>query len=91
RAAALGFPAAALTDRNGLYAAMSYSDAACDAGVQPVIGIMLGVARPDLPEGVTPMFDWLALYAQDATGYDNLCALVSMAHLDRPIEQVPHV
>ncbi|WP_287460232.1 DNA polymerase III subunit alpha [Sphingomonas sp.] len=91
RAAALGFPAAALTDRNGLYAAMSYSDAACDAGVQPVIGVMLGVARPDLPDGVAPIFDWLALYAQNATGYDNLCALVSMAHLDRPIEQVPHV
>ncbi|WEK42681.1 MAG: DNA polymerase III subunit alpha [Candidatus Sphingomonas colombiensis] len=91
RAAALGFPAAALTDRNGLYAAMSYSDAACDAGVQPVIGVMLGVARPDLPDGVAPIIDWLALYAQDAVGYDNLCALVSMAHLDRPIEQAPHV
>ena len=91
RAAALGFPAAALTDRNGLYAAMSYSDAACDAGVQPIIGVMLGIARPDLPEGVAPIVDWLALYAQDTTGYDNLCALVSMAHLDRPIEQAPHV
>ncbi|WP_137785629.1 DNA polymerase III subunit alpha [Sphingomonas sp. 3P27F8] len=91
RAAALGFPAAALTDRNGLYAAMAYSDAACDAGVQPVIGVMLGVARPDLPDGVAPIIDWLALYAQDERGYDNLCALVSMAHLDRPIEQVPHV
>ncbi|WP_298670131.1 DNA polymerase III subunit alpha [uncultured Sphingomonas sp.] len=91
RAAALGFPAAALTDRNGLYAAMSYSDAACDAGIQPVIGVMLGIARPDLPDGVAPIVDWLALYAQNMAGYDNLCALVSAAHLDRPIEQAPHV
>ncbi|MGJ3629920.1 PHP domain-containing protein [Sphingomonas sp. MMS24-JH45] len=46
RAAKLGFPAAGLTDRNGLYAAMAFSDAANGAGVQPVIGTMLGIARP---------------------------------------------
>lgn len=87
----LGFPAAALTDRNGLYAAMAYSDAAIAAGVQPVIGTMLGLVRPDCPEGAAPALDWLALYAQDEAGYANLCALVSHAHLDRPIEQPPHV
>ena len=91
RAAKLGFPAAALTDRNGLYAAMAFSDAAMGAGVQPVIGTMLGIVRPDLPDGVAPALDWIALYAQDATGYDNLCALVSHAHLDRPPELAPHV
>ncbi|MFL0414570.1 DNA polymerase III subunit alpha [uncultured Sphingomonas sp.] len=91
RAAQLGFPAAALTDRNGLYAAMAYSDACFDAGVQPVIGTMLGVARPDMPEGVAPIVDWIALYAQDERGYDNLCELVSRAHLDRPIDLPPHV
>ncbi|WP_375250031.1 DNA polymerase III subunit alpha [Sphingomonas sp.] len=91
RAAKLGFPAAGLTDRNGLYAAMAFSDAAVGAGVQPVIGTMLGLARPDMPDGVAPVLDWIALYAQDATGYDNLCALVSHAHLDRPLELAPHV
>ena len=35
--------------------------------------------------------DWLALYAQDEAGYRNLCALVSAAHLDRPVEEEPHV
>ena len=91
QARALGFPAAALTDRNGLYAAMAFSDAAKKDGVQPIIGTMLGVARDDMPEGAAPVLDWLALYAQDMTGYDNLCALVSMAHMDRPIEQAAHV
>ncbi|MBX9858486.1 MAG: DNA polymerase III subunit alpha [Sphingomonas sp.] len=91
RAQELGFPAAALTDRNGLYAAMAFSDAARGAGVQPIIGAMLGVARPDLPEGVAPILDWLALYAQDEAGYQNLCALVSQAHLARPLELAPHV
>jgi DNA polymerase III subunit alpha len=85
-----GFPAAALTDRNGLHAAMAFSDAAMKAGVQPIIGAMLGVARP--PRGdAPPALDWLALYAQDEGGYRNLCELVSRAHLDRPIEQEPHV
>jgi len=91
RAQELGFPAAALTDRNGLYAAMAFSEAARGSGVQPVIGAMLGVARPDLPEGVAPVLDWLALYAQDDAGYQNLCALVSQAHLARPLELAPHV
>ena len=91
RARELGFPAAALTDRNGLYAAMAYSDACFSSGVQPVIGAMLSVARPDTPEGLEPVLDWIALYAQDQTGYDNLCHLVSCAHLDRPIEWPAHV
>jgi DNA polymerase-3 subunit alpha len=91
RARELGFPAAALTDRNGLYAAMAFSDACKGGGVQPVVGTMLAVKRPDMPEGVEAPLDWLALYAQDAAGYDNLCALVSRAHLDRPIEQPAHV
>ncbi|GAA3721312.1 DNA polymerase III subunit alpha [Sphingomonas cynarae] len=86
-----GFPAAALTDRNGLYAAMAYSDAAKKSGVQPIIGTMLGVCRPDMPDGVTVPLDWIALYAQDKPGYDNLCALVSHAHLGRPIELAAHV
>ncbi|MDB5708107.1 MAG: polymerase subunit alpha [Sphingomonas bacterium] len=91
RAQELGFPAVALTDRNGLYAAMAFSDACKGAGVQPVIGAMLGLARPDMPEGVEPVIDWIALYAQDEAGYQNLCGLVSQAHLDRPLELAPHV
>ena len=31
------------------------------------------------------------LLAQDEGGYDNLCRLVSAAHLDRPLEEEPHV
>ena len=91
RARELGFPAVALTDRNGLYAAMPFSEACLKAGVQPVIGTLLAVKRPNMPEGVTAPIDWLTLYAQDQAGYENLCNLVSMAHLDRPIEEEAHV
>ncbi|HEX8223314.1 MAG TPA: DNA polymerase III subunit alpha [Allosphingosinicella sp.] len=86
----LDFPAAALTDRNGLYAAMAFTDACREAGVQPIVGAMLAVARPGSAGG-QPALDWLALYAQDSTGYDNLCALVSEAHLGRPLEEPAHV
>jgi DNA polymerase-3 subunit alpha len=86
----LGFPAAALVDRNGLYAAMPFTDACVAEGVQPIIGTLLGVARPaDIgPEGG---IDWLVLLAKDEAGYDNLCKLVSSAHLDRPVYEQPHV
>ena len=91
QARALGFPAAAITDRNGLYGSMAFSDACKGEGVQPIIGAMLGVLRPGRPANAAQVHDWITLYAQDARGYDNICALVSMAHLDRPVEEVPHV
>ncbi|WP_179504666.1 MULTISPECIES: DNA polymerase III subunit alpha [unclassified Sphingomonas] len=93
-----GFPAIAITDRNGLYGSAAFAKACKDGGVQPVIGTMLAVARPERGGASAPGFgpqaptiDWLALYAQDAQGYDNLCHLVSRAHLDRPLEHAPHV
>ncbi|MBY4636636.1 DNA polymerase III subunit alpha [Sphingopyxis sp. XHP0097] len=87
-----GFPAVAVADRNGLYGVMAFGDACTAAGVQPIVGALLSVARPGqrLASGA-PLIDWIALYAQDDTGYDNLCALVSAAHLGRPIEHDPHV
>jgi DNA polymerase-3 subunit alpha len=90
RSAKLGFPAVAVTDRNGLYGVMPFSEACFAKGVQPIVGTMLAVARP--PEiGGEAAIDWLALLAQDEQGYANLCKLVSAAHLDRPLEQQPHV
>jgi DNA polymerase-3 subunit alpha len=90
RAAKLGFPAVALADRNGLYGVMPFSEACFAKGVQPIVGAMLAVSRPaDL--GGEQRIDWLALLAKDDQGYANLCKLVSAAHLDRPVEEDPHV
>ena len=80
----LGFPAIAICDRNGLYGVMPFQDAARAKGVQPIIGMMLGVRRPERSDPNSFIRDWLALYAQDDIGYGNLCRLASMAHLDRP-------
>jgi DNA polymerase-3 subunit alpha len=90
RAAKLGFPAVAIADRNGLYGVMPFSDACFAKGVQPIIGTLLGIARP-VEIGGAAAIDWLVLLAKDDQGYANLCKLVSAAHLDRPVEQEPHV
>ncbi len=80
------FPAIAMTDRNGLYGAMSFASACKDAGVQPLVGTFLGLRRD-----TQGPIDWLGLLVQNDTGWLNLCRLVSRAHLDRPLELDPHV
>ncbi|WP_443971510.1 DNA polymerase III subunit alpha [Sphingobium sp. CR28] len=87
----LGFPAVAITDRNGLYGAMPFSDACKKEGVQPIIGAMLAVERPGRPPGAALVIDWLVLLAKDEKGYANLCTLVSAAHVDRPVEADAHI
>ncbi|MCL4674243.1 MAG: DNA polymerase III subunit alpha, partial [Sphingomonadaceae bacterium] len=82
-----GFPAIAICDRNGLYGAVMFAQGCLGEGVQPITGALLGVAR----DGHDGLVDYLPLYAQDEAGYDNLCLLVSKAHLDRPLEYDPHV
>ncbi len=82
-----GFPAIAMADRNGLYGAVMFANACKAEGVQPITGTLLGVARDEEGKYV----DYLPLYAQSEAGYDNLCHLVSKAHLDRPLEYEPHI
>jgi DNA polymerase-3 subunit alpha len=81
-----GFPAIAICDRNGLYGTPAFASACKAEGIQPIVGTLLGVARY---EGGP--IDHLPLYAQDEAGWQNLCHLVSRAHLDRPLELAPHV
>jgi len=82
-----GFPGIAICDRNGLYGAVPFAAACFEKGVQPIVGALLGVCRsPD-----SEIIDHLPLFAQDEKGYENLCHLVSHAHLERPLEQPAHV
>src|SRR3569623_484285 len=82
-----GFPAIAICDRNGLYGTVPFAAACREQGVQPIVGALLGIAR----EEGGALGDYLPLYAQDEAGWENLCHLVSKAHLDRPLELEPHV
>src|SRR5262245_9334320 len=77
RAAALGMPAVALTDRDGLYGAARFVSACETAGVQPVLGASITVRAPTPPPGDAHV----VLLAENATGYANLCRLLTDAHL----------
>jgi DNA-directed DNA polymerase III PolC len=82
-------PAVALTDANGLYAAVPFCQAAEKAGVKPIVGVVLDVewqerigeisrfARNDGRTHSMPV----VLLAADMEGYSNLCQLVTLRHL----------
>jgi error-prone DNA polymerase len=72
RAADLGMPALALTDRNGLYAAIRFYKACLKANIKPVIG-----AEMTLENG-----NRLTLLAKNNAGYSNLCGLITRAQLE---------
>ena len=70
-AAALGLPAIALLDRNGVYGAQRFSVACREHGVRPIIGASL-----TMEDGVE-----LPVLVENRTGYANLCSLLTEAHL----------
>ena len=69
-----GFPAIALTDTGNLHGAVEFALAAKELGVKPIFGVELRIA--DKP---------LLLYAESASGYHNLCRLLSL-HAKRASE-----
>ena len=70
--AAAGYAAMALTDHDGLCGSLAFAYAARDAGVQPITGCEITLAD----------HSHLTLLAASATGYANLCRLVTLAHAD---------
>jgi len=66
-AAACRMPAVGLIDTEGLSGAVEFYRKAKEAGVHPVIGSMVRT-----PEG-----EWLSLLVENATGYSNLCRLLT--------------
>jgi error-prone DNA polymerase len=71
RAGALGYTACALTDHHGLYGIVRFCQAAERLGVRPLIG-----AEITLEDG-----HHLVLLVRRATGYANLCRLLSVAQM----------
>src|SRR6266571_476610 len=67
----LGYPALALTDRNGIYGSLAFAHAAQPLGIQAITG-----AEVTLSDGCH-----LILLAETAKGYTNLCRLLTEAHL----------
>ncbi len=76
-------PAVAITDSGNLFGAMQFSEACCDAGVQPIVGCVLPLARDGggSHNGHGAACDELVVLAQNEAGYGNLVKLVSGAFL----------
>jgi len=88
-AAELGYPAFALTDHDGVWGSMEFAHACKGLGVRPITGTEATVSPParsrfeplsgsNLDRG--PGVAHVTLLVEDATGYRNLCRLLSKAH-----------
>ncbi len=87
KAAALEFPAVAMTDHGVMFGAVEFWQAARKAGVKPILGCEVYVApgsRLDKKPGAgtRDIYHHLVLLAKDQTGYHNLVKLVTAANLD---------
>jgi DNA polymerase III subunit alpha len=80
-----GFDSLAVTDHGALYGSVAFYQAATKAGIKPIIGVETYVARRTMRDKEA-RFDaqpyHLVLLATDMEGYQNLCRLVTDAHID---------
>jgi error-prone DNA polymerase len=95
RAAALGYPALALLDRNGLYGAPRVHLAARRAGVKAIIGAELTIRaggdpppqgqRPGFEGALRPPLLWrLPVVVASREGYRHLCRLLTLLKRGAP-------
>jgi DNA polymerase-3 subunit alpha len=87
KAAALNFPAIALTDHGNLFGAIDFYIAGQKAGIKPILGCELYVAPGARKErgsqdGGYEGANHLTVLARDLAGYRNLIKLVSKAYLE---------
>ncbi len=74
RAASLGYEALALCDRDGVYGAPRFYQAARQAGLRALVGCDLSLADGGR----------IAVLVENRTGYQNLCRLLTRMHLRSP-------
>lgn len=82
---AMGQTALAITDHGSMYGAVAFYNAAKKAGIHPVIGCEVYVARRTRHDRVHELDSdpyHLVLLCENETGYHNLCKLVSAANLE---------
>jgi DNA polymerase III subunit alpha len=88
-AVAQKMPAVALTDTNGLYAAVPFYQAAIAAGIKPIVGVVIDVefrvsrfeVRNLKNDNRNSQSTAMVLLAADMEGYSNLCQLTTLRHL----------
>src|SRR5271154_2659631 len=82
-------PAVAITDSGNLFGALEFATSCAEAGIQPIIGIEIALAKNGnaeraqrLANGSDAEPDRIVLLVQSEIGYRNLMALPSHAFLD---------
>jgi DNA polymerase III subunit alpha len=85
KASEFKMPAVAMTDHGNLFGAIEFYQEAQRAGVKPIIGCEVYVARgshKDRPASRRDAAYHFTLLAENETGYRNLVKLLTTAHLD---------
>jgi DNA polymerase-3 subunit alpha len=84
RAKSLGMKAVALTDHANMFGAIQHYKACQAAGIQPILGCEINVARAWSSAGARPgdeAVDHLVILASSNEGYTNLVRIVSEGHV----------
>lgn len=85
RARELNMPALALTDHGVMYGIVDFYEAACEAGIKPIVGCEVYVApgsRFDKSSRQDESYHHLVLLAENNVGYSNLMSLVTKGFID---------
>ncbi|SNR37649.1 error-prone DNA polymerase, DnaE-like [Haloechinothrix alba] len=81
-ASRLGLDAVALTDHDGMYGVMRFSQAAHELGVRTVFGTELSIGLSQPQNGVAdPEGEHLLLLARNPRGYSDLCRVLTEGQL----------
>jgi len=81
----LGMKALSITDHGNMYGAIKFYKACHDAGIKPIIGCEIYVAKRTLHDKDADQdkeYNHLILLAENETGYKNLMKIVSVAYLE---------
>src|ERR1700751_2164747 len=88
-------PALALTDTDNMFGALEFSDKMAGAGIQPIVGLELGVDFGDIDPNARNVqaasASRIVLLAARERGYRSLMRLNSRAFLETPLHQSPHI
>src|SRR4051812_45846202 len=85
RAAALGYPALALLDADGVYGAPRFHKAATQAGIKAIIGAELTIREAGRAGKADGAQEWrLPVLVESQAGYQNLCRLVTRMKMRAP-------
>jgi len=75
-----GMPALAVTDTGNMFGALEFSAKCAEAGLQPIIGLLLALRDGTEAHNAAP--ERILLLAQNEAGYGNLLKLVSRSYLE---------